>query len=122
LTPFSFLSLRRLPSPPGLRHPLLIEVEHVPQPSGSGDFRLAFSSLRIADRGPGAGARILPCWARLQSLAAERLRDFRDGNLTFLFAFDVLSEGVDVPEINLVMFLRPTESLTVFFNNLHKAR
>jgi superfamily II DNA or RNA helicase len=48
----------------------------------------------------------------------ERLLDFREGNLKFLFTVDVLSEGVDVPEINLVMFLRPTESLTVFLQQL----
>lgn len=49
---------------------------------------------------------------------AETLRAFRAGEITFLFAVDVLSEGVDVPEINLVLFLRPTESLTVFLQQL----
>ncbi|KAF0094451.1 MAG: DNA/RNA helicase [Puniceicoccaceae bacterium 5H] len=49
---------------------------------------------------------------------AERLRRFREGELTFLFTVDVLSEGVDVPEIDLVLFLRPTESLTVFLQQL----
>jgi superfamily II DNA or RNA helicase/HKD family nuclease len=49
---------------------------------------------------------------------AERLRLFREGKLTFLFAVDVMSEGLDVPEVNLVMFLRPTESLTVFLQQL----
>lgn len=48
----------------------------------------------------------------------ERVRDFRNGRLQFLFAVDVLSEGFDLPEINLVMFLRPTESLTVFLQQL----
>jgi superfamily II DNA or RNA helicase len=47
-----------------------------------------------------------------------RLRNFRDGQLQFLFVVDVLSEGIDVPEINLVLFLRPTESLTVFLQQL----
>ncbi|TLF53108.1 DUF3427 domain-containing protein [Halomonas urmiana] len=51
-------------------------------------------------------------------LRAERLREFREGKLPFLFTVDVLSEGVDVPDINLVMFLRPTESLTVFLQQL----
>lgn len=46
------------------------------------------------------------------------LRQLRDGQLTFLFTVDVLSEGVDIPEINLVLFLRPTESLTVFLQQL----
>jgi superfamily II DNA or RNA helicase/HKD family nuclease len=48
----------------------------------------------------------------------ERLKKFREGELSFLFTVDVLSEGWDVPEINLVMFLRPTESLTVFLQQL----
>lgn len=48
----------------------------------------------------------------------SRLSDFRSGNLQFLFVVDVFSEGIDVPEINLVLFLRPTESLTVFLQQL----
>jgi len=48
----------------------------------------------------------------------QRLRDFREGTTVFLFTVDVLSEGVDIPDINLVMFLRPTESLTVFLQQL----
>jgi len=53
--------------------------------------------------------------------AAERVETvqaFRKGEIPFLFVVDVFSEGVDVPEINLVMFLRPTESLTVFLQQL----
>lgn len=48
----------------------------------------------------------------------EHLRGLRTGKLRFLFTVDVLSEGVDIPEINLVLFLRPTESLTVFLQQL----
>jgi hypothetical protein len=48
----------------------------------------------------------------------ERVAAFRRGDLTFLFAVDVFSEGFDLPEINLVLFLRPTESLTVFLQQL----
>jgi len=51
-------------------------------------------------------------------IRAELVRDFRAGRLPFVFTVDVFSEGVDVPEINLVMFLRPTESLTVFLQQL----
>ena len=49
---------------------------------------------------------------------ANHLRDFRNGKLSFLFAVDVFSEGIDIPEINTVLFLRPTESLTVFLQQL----
>ena len=48
----------------------------------------------------------------------EHLRALKSGQLRFVFTVDVLSEGVDIPEINLVMFLRPTESLTVFLQQL----
>lgn len=48
----------------------------------------------------------------------QHLRQLRAGQLRFLFTVDVLSEGIDIPEINLVLFLRPTESLTVFLQQL----
>ncbi|MBJ6727183.1 DUF3427 domain-containing protein [Geomesophilobacter sediminis] len=50
--------------------------------------------------------------------SAELLAKLRNGQLTFLFTVDKLSEGVDVPDINTVLFLRPTESLTVFLQQL----
>ena len=54
-----------------------------------------------------------------ESVDRERaLNEFRAGQITFLFTRDVLSEGFDVPEINTVLFLRPTESLTVFLQQL----
>ena len=46
------------------------------------------------------------------------LDDLKSGNLSFLFTVDKLSEGIDVPEMNVVLFLRPTESLTVFLQQL----
>lgn len=53
--------------------------------------------------------------------AEERARhqhDLRVGKLKFLFTVDVLNEGIDIPDINLVLFLRPTESLTIFLQQL----
>jgi len=46
------------------------------------------------------------------------LADLEAGRLTFLFTVDKLSEGIDLPDINTVLFLRPTESLTVFLQQL----
>lgn len=40
------------------------------------------------------------------------------GALRFLFVVDLYNEGVDIPEVNTVLFLRPTESLTVFLQQL----
>ena len=42
----------------------------------------------------------------------------KNGNIKFIFAVDVYNEGVDIPEINTVLFLRPTQSLTVFLQQL----
>lgn len=41
-----------------------------------------------------------------------------NGEVTFIFVVDLYNEGVDIPEINTVLFLRPTESLTVFVQQL----
>ena len=49
---------------------------------------------------------------------AALLRDLEKGRLTFLFTVDKFSEGVDLPALNVVLFLRPTESLTVFLQQL----
>ena len=40
------------------------------------------------------------------------------GEITFIFTVDLYNEGVDIPEINTILFLRPTESLTVFLQQL----
>ncbi len=39
-------------------------------------------------------------------------------DINYLFVVDVFNEGVDIPEIDTVMFLRPTESLTIFLQQL----
>ena len=40
------------------------------------------------------------------------------GEIRFIFVVDIYNEGVDLPEVNTVLFLRPTESLTVFLQQL----
>ncbi|WP_337553084.1 DUF3427 domain-containing protein [Acidaminococcus fermentans] len=40
------------------------------------------------------------------------------GALTFLFVVDLFNEGVDIPCINTILFLRPTNSMTVFLQQL----
>lgn len=51
----------------------------------------------------------------LRRTAQDRLRH-RDVN--FLFVVDLYNEGVDIPEVDTVLFLRPTESLTVYLQQL----
>lgn len=49
----------------------------------------------------------------------EELRlKFQRKAINYLFVVDIFNEGVDIPEIDTVLFLRPTESLTVFLQQL----
>ncbi|HZK60458.1 MAG TPA: DEAD/DEAH box helicase family protein, partial [Anaerovoracaceae bacterium] len=43
---------------------------------------------------------------------------FQKKDINYLFVVDIFNEGVDIPEIDTVLFLRPTESLTVFLQQL----
>lgn len=45
-------------------------------------------------------------------------RQLKAGEINYLFVVDIFNEGVDIPEIDTVLFLRPTESLTVFLQQL----
>ncbi|MCR8985795.1 DUF3427 domain-containing protein [Brevibacillus laterosporus] len=38
--------------------------------------------------------------------------------LEFIFTVNIFNEGIDIPSLNLVLFLRPTESATVFIQQL----
>lgn len=49
--------------------------------------------------------------------AIQRLEDDRDP-LSFIFTVDLFNEGVDIPKINIMLFLRPTESPTIFIQQL----
>lgn len=49
---------------------------------------------------------------------AIALADLKARRLNVLFAADLFNEGLDLPEIDTVLFLRPTESATVFVQQL----
>jgi superfamily II DNA or RNA helicase len=42
----------------------------------------------------------------------------RSGKINILFVVDIFNEGVDIPEVDTLLFLRPTESLTIFLQQL----
>ena len=50
-------------------------------------------------------------YAEERSKAIEQLNA---GGLQVIFAVDMFNEGIDIPALDMVMFLRPTESPTVF--------
>lgn len=39
---------------------------------------------------------------------------FKSGEVQVLFSVDIFNEGLDVPEVDTLLFLRPTESVTIF--------
>jgi superfamily II DNA or RNA helicase len=41
-----------------------------------------------------------------------------NGDLRFIFVVDLYNEGVDIVDVNTILFLRPTESLTIFLQQL----
>lgn len=48
----------------------------------------------------------------------QALLNLRSGKTKVIFARDIFNEGVDVPEVNTLLMLRPTESATVFLQQL----
>lgn len=53
-----------------------------------------------------------------QSERSETLQALRTGHINVIFAVDLFNEGLDIPEIDTVLFLRPTESPVVFLQQL----
>ena len=49
---------------------------------------------------------------------AQALRDLRAAEVNVLFTVDVFNEGLDIPDVDTVLFLRPTESSTIFMQQL----
>jgi len=49
---------------------------------------------------------------------AELREQLRRKEINYLFVRDIFNEGIDIPEIDTVLFLRPTESLTIFLQQL----
>lgn len=48
----------------------------------------------------------------------DALRALREREVNILFAADLFNEGLDIPSVDTVLFLRPTESSTVFLQQL----
>jgi superfamily II DNA/RNA helicase len=49
---------------------------------------------------------------------AAALQELRSGTVNVLFVRDLFNEGLDIPGIDTVLFLRPTESATIFLQQL----
>lgn len=49
---------------------------------------------------------------------SEAIKNLIQGKLKVIFSVDMFNEGLDIPSIDMVMFLRPTQSPTVFLQQL----
>ena len=49
---------------------------------------------------------------------SELREKLRSKEINYLFVRDIFNEGVNIPDIDTVLFLRPTESLTIFLQQL----
>ncbi len=104
--------------------------EYLPDPYGSGEFdRKSVKALGfcvgiehaefMARFFQQAGIAAESLTSRTSSEMRHQLRaDLAAGRVNVLFVVDVFNEGVDIPEINCVLFLRPTESHIVYLQQL----
>lgn len=99
------------------------EFEAVWEDSGTGRAIVYCASIdhaaRIATalRDRGFGARELHSGLKNREVE-RRLRSFRRGDLEVLTAVDMLNEGVDIPEVDIIVFLRVTHSRRIFLQQL----
>lgn len=77
------------------------------------------SSIRhadfLADYFRKQGVRTLSLHSRTSEMSRpEAILALEKGELDVIFTVDLFNEGVDIPSIDTLLFVRPTESLTVF--------
>ncbi|MEY8211758.1 MAG: DEAD/DEAH box helicase family protein, partial [Gammaproteobacteria bacterium] len=63
----------------------------------------------------------IPCGILTSDNSQEReiqQQRLRSKEINVLFVVDIFNEGVDIPELDTLLFLRPTESLTIFLQQL----
>ena len=98
--------LHKLVADPGRMRALgfCVSVEHA-----------RFMAERFCARGLAAAALDASTPAEQRQLALRRLQT---GELQILFAVDLFNEGLDIPAIDTVLLLRPTESAVVFLQQL----
>ncbi|MFJ5152256.1 DUF3427 domain-containing protein [Streptomyces sp. NPDC088353] len=51
-------------------------------------------------------------------IRARALSELRGGNLQVIFSVDLFNEGLDIPDVDTLLLLRPTNSATVFLQQL----
>lgn len=58
------------------------------------------------------------CGEDSELIREQAVADLVSGRIKFIFTVDLFNEGIDIPSVNTVLFLRPTESMTIFLQQL----
>ena len=73
----------------------------------------------IAGRLQAEGFAVHAIHSRLDRFVTTKiLRDFRAGDVPIIVTVDMLNEGIDIPDVNLIAFLRVTHSRRIFVQQL----
>lgn len=72
----------------------------------------------MAERFRGMGVKAAAVYAGAEMARGEALEQLADGRLQIVFSVDLFNEGVDLPGIDTVMLLRPTESKILFLQQI----
>ena len=72
----------------------------------------------MAERFRQVGVKAEAVYAGSAMARSEALEQLTDGRLQVIFSVDLFNEGVDVPGIDTVMLLRPTESKILFLQQI----
>ena len=73
----------------------------------------------IARRLQAEGFAVHAIHSRLDRFSTTKiLRDFRSGDVPVIVTVDMLNEGIDIPDVNLIAFLRVTHSRRIFVQQL----
>ena len=77
-------------------------------------------ACRVHGAGLQRGRHPRPCGQRRRHRRppSRALADLRHRRVNALFAADLFNEGLDIPDVDTVLFLRPTESATIFLQQL----
>jgi superfamily II DNA or RNA helicase len=80
---------------------------------------------RCATKFKAAGIDAIAVHSRSRSLGESESKDksdlikhFRAGKCQIAFVVDMFNEGVDIPDVTCLLFLRPTESKTIFIQHM----
>lgn len=73
----------------------------------------------MADKFNQAGIKSISLSGNTDRKERDRaIDDLRKGNIQIIFTVDLFNEGIDLPEVDTLLLLRPTESSTLFLQQL----